>query len=372
MAERPRSTLLGVLGAIACGLAGAQVAGREGSASGSAPPPPPDYSLPKAWAAWPGHASGADVVPPGLTDTPLPESAKADVFFIHPTTYIAGGADNAHYDEPGFTSKQIDQGVLRFQASVFNACCRVYAPHYRQAALGAFLMADEARAEAAYQLAYSDVLRAFDYYLEHENHERPFILASHSQGSLHAMRLLQERIAGHPLQRQLVAAYIIGYYLPIEIGRLGVPVCRTATQTGCFVDWNTVKSGHSDSSREHSRLIWLDGRYQPAAGRTMVCVNPLDWQPDSSAAADLNLGSLPAVRPGEALRPPVARLTGASCEGAALRIDIPHSKRAGFTDVLTLFGSYHIFDYNLFYTNIRVNAVQRLGAWRARGASARP
>ena len=335
----------------------------------SEPPPAPDYSLAQTWAAWPGRPSGADTVPPGMKGAALGDSAKADVFFIHPTTYIAGGGDNARYDEPGFTTKQIDQGVLRFQASAFNACCRIYAPHYRQAALGSFLMADEARAESAYRVAYSDVLRAFNYYLQHENHDRPFILASHSQGSLHAMRLLQERIAGHPLQRQLVVAYIIGYAVPAEIGRLGVPVCRTASQIECFVDWNTQKSGHPDSSREHSRLVWLEGRYQPAGGRPMVCVNPLDWQPDSSATADLNVGSLPAVRPGEPMRPPVARLTGASCEGAALRVDIPFSKRAGFSDVLTLFGSYHIFDYNLFYSNIRANALQRLGAWRAREAA---
>ena len=66
------------------------------------------------------------------------------------------------------------------------------------------------RPRAAFELAYSDVLRAFDYYLAHENHGRPFILASHSQGSLHALRLIQERLAGKPLQKQLVAAYLIG------------------------------------------------------------------------------------------------------------------------------------------------------------------
>ncbi len=30
-----------------------------------------------------------------------------------------------------------------------------------------------------------------------------------------------------------------------------------------------------------------------------------------------------------------------------------HSVTAGFTDILSLFGSHHVFDYNLFYVDIR-------------------
>ncbi|HYM27938.1 MAG TPA: DUF3089 domain-containing protein, partial [Steroidobacteraceae bacterium] len=165
---------------------------------------------------------------------------------------------------------------------------------------------------------------------------------------------------------------IVGYELPLEMEQAGVPVCRSATQTRCFVDWNTVKAGHSDKSREDSRLVWLAGRYQPAAGRPMTCVNPLSWQPGGSAAAALNLGALPGVRPGQELRAPVAHLTGARCEDGVLHIDIPLTERRGFADLLTLFGSYHIYDYNLFYVNIRSNALERINAWHARAGGAEP
>ncbi len=328
-------------------------------------PPAPDYAQPGAWAAWPGRPSAADTEVPGLPDAGLPEAEKADVFFIHPTTYLAGPAPNARFDEPGSTSTQIDRGVLRFQASVFNACCRIYAPHYRQAHLHAFFGNDEAASAQAFEVAYSDVLRAFDYYLANENRGRPFIIASHSQGSLHAMRLLQERIAGQPLQRQLVAAYAIGYPIPFDIERTGLPVCRSPTQTGCLIDWNTVKDGATNRARETTRLIWSAGTYQRAAGRPMFCVNPLNWTLGGTATADLNLGSLPAVRPGADLEAPAIALTGASCSGGDLAIDIPFARRRGFSDALTLMGSYHIYDYNLFYTNIRVNARDRIRAWRA-------
>jgi hypothetical protein len=333
---------------------------------GAAVPPAPDYSKPDAWAAWPGRPGAEKDVPPGLPDVSLPEPQKADVFFIHPTTYLSGDGANARYDEPGRTSEQIEHGVLRFQASVFNACCRIYAPHYRQAALSAFTRADEATASAAFELAYGDVLRAFDYYLQNENHGKPFLIASHSQGSLHAMRLLQERIAGQPLRSRLVVAYVVGYYLPEDLESALVP-CRNAAQTGCFVVWNTVKKNASDSRRETSRLIWLNGRYQYTGTHKALCINPLSWTIAGSAPASSNLGALPGVTASMPLHAVIPNLTGAQCDGAALRVDIPFSKQFGFTDLLSLFGSYHVFDYNLFYTNIRLNARQRITAWRSLG-----
>jgi hypothetical protein len=345
-------------------LAAAIASSADAETQGPRAPPAPDYAHADTWAAWPGRASSADSVAPGLPDASVPDSAKVDVFFIHPTTYLTGREPNARYDEAGVTSSQIDHGVLRFQASVFNACCRIYAPHYRQATISAFLTGDDAQAMAAFELAYADVRRAFDYYLQHENHGRPFIIASHSQGSLHTMRLLQERIARQPLQRQLVVAYAIGYDIPEDIERAGVPVCRAATQSGCLVDWNTVKEGISDSARETHHLIWLNGRYQHIQGRSLICVNPLNWKAGGTAAAQLNLGALPAVRASEALLPPVPELTSARCEAGLLRVSIPIRQRHGFINVMTLAGSYHVFDYNLFYTNIRVNVRERISAYR--------
>jgi hypothetical protein len=332
-------------------------------------PPAPDYAHADTWAAWPGRASTADSVAPGLPDASVPDGAKVDVLFIHPTTYLTGSEPNAHYDEAGPTSSQIDQGVLRLQASAFNACCHIYAPHYRQATISAFLSGDDAQAMAAFELAYADVLRAFDYYLKHENHGRPFIIASHSQGSLHAMRLLQERIARQPLQRQLVVAYAIGYDIPEDIERTGIPVCRSATQTSCLVGWNTVKEGISGRTRAAHHLIWLEGRYQHLDARTLICVNPLNWKTGATAPAQLNLGALPAVRASEALLPPVPQLTGASCEAGLLRVSIPLRQRHGFINVMTLAGSYHVFDYSLFYANIRVNVRARISAYHEAAAA---
>jgi Protein of unknown function (DUF3089) len=334
-----------------------------------ADPPAPDYAQPASWAAWPGRPSGADAVPAGLAVTTLPEADKVDVFFIHPTTDLRSGIGNARYDEPGATGERIARGVLRYQASTFNGCCRIFAPHYRQATIGVFYKADDAQAQAAFSVAYGDVLRAFDYYLAHENHGRPFILASHSQGSLHALRLLQERIAHQPLQRQLIAAYVIGYYLPPNLEQQRLPICQSATATGCLIDWNTVKPGSDDHGHENHHLVWLDGRYQHAVAVGNVCVNPLTWTVGGTGAATLNLGALPAAR-GTELPPVIPQLTGATCNGPRLEVDIPLRNRARFSDALSMLsGSYHVFDYNIFYVNIRENALQRVRSFRDASAA---
>jgi hypothetical protein len=336
----------------------------------AAVPPAPDYSRPDAWAAWPGRPGSVDEIPPGLSAGERHSSRSVDVFFIHPTTYLTGTAANARYDEPGQTEVLIERSVLRFQASAFNDCCRIFAPHYRQAALAAFFHRDAANDSTALSLAYGDVLKAFDYYIAHENHDRPFIVASHSQGSLHALRLLQERVAGTPLQQRLVAAYVVGYFVPRDITQTGLPLCEAATQTGCIISWNTVKPAAAESESRATHLVWLDGRYQRLGNQRIVCTNPLTWTIGTHAPANLNLGALPGVPPSKGLLSVVPALTGADCVNDVLTVDIPLRLRHGFADLLTVFGSYHIYDYSLFYANIRANAVQRAEAFMTGGTSA--
>jgi hypothetical protein len=325
--------------------------------------PAPNYANPDAWAALPGRPSAADVVPPD-SNAGLEAGAPADLFFVHPTTYMAVRAKNARYDEPGATKERIEFNVLGFDAAAFNACCRLFVPRYRQASIASFL-APRPRSLAAFDLAYSDVARAFDYYVSHHNGGRPFIVASHSQGSLHAMRLLQERVIGTALQRQLVAAYLVGWAIPEDIERAGLPVCRSALQSGCVIGWNTVTPTQTLDFMRGRAVFWLDGRYQLLADKDIVCVNPLTWTKDGDAPAVANLGSLPPSRPGEPMGPPIPQMTGAVCEDGVLHVFLTHEIRH-YVGYRSRFGSFHRFDYNLFYVNIRRNAADRVAAFLAR------
>ena len=319
----------------------------------------PDYSQPSAWAAYPGRPSHADDVPAGVSTGGDRDVA---VFFIHPTTYLTPVVGNAPFDAAGEVGARVDDVVLRLQTSVFNACCRIFAPRYRQASLRA-ITSNTAAGYAAAEVAYSDVARAFSQFLN-VNPNRPFILASHSQGSIHALRLLQERIINTPLQRRLVAAYVIGVALPAKIAEVGLPVCASEDAIGCVLTWNSVRRGYEDRRRQEDSVIWWQGSYQAIAGRPLVCVNPLDWRQDSEAPPGANRGAVYSAGRNEPIPAPVPGLTGAWCNNGLLGVEVTLGQRRHFGDVLTLAGIYHDFDYGLFYMNIRANTLVRIAAWR--------
>lgn len=240
--------------------------------------PTPRYADSTAWGALPGHRSAAQQRPPGLTrPAPEPADTVADVFYIHPTTYYWKlGYWNAPLRKRRLR-RYTGRAALRNQASLFADAGRLYAPHYRQATLYAFFTRDTASRRAALGLAYADVKAAFCYYLAHYNHGRPFILAGHSQGTTHALRLLHELVDNDPqLRRQLIAAYLIGRRVrSAEYHHL--PPLHDSLATGGIVAWNTARRGTS---------------FPPYRG--LLVTNPLTWTLDTTAApAVLNRGAVP-------------------------------------------------------------------------------
>ena len=332
-------------------------------------PPQPDYARAESWAALPGAPGMANEVPPGAIGG-VATDPKADVFFIHPTTFLTNTAWNAEFDQGDFTKRQLEEGVLRHQVSAFNACCRIFVPRYRQATLSAFVNPGE-NANKAFELAYSDVLRAFDHYVTQDNRDRPFIIASHSQGSLHATRLLQERIANDPkLRSRLIVAYVVGAAMPDQPAFTTLPVCENPKATGCLVDWNSASGVTVLSLGRRMMVTYGQGRYQLVGNEKWLCVNPLSWDRQTTVPISRNPGSLPIADEGKPLPPLAKGVTGAKCDRGRLVVRIPYAKRKGFRDAMTLFGSYHNQDYNLFYASLRQNVMDRIEAFLKRPSEA--
>ena len=158
--------------------------------------PPPDYADPKNWAALPSKPGLAGYVPRGVA--PAATDSPVDVFFVHPTGYLSGGEWNSPLD-PNSKTEENTNWMMANQASAFNGCCNVYAPRYREGSIFTYFSAPPDLFKKTMDLAYGDVDRAFTYFLAHHSKGKPFILASHSQGTFHAFRLIQERIDGTPL-----------------------------------------------------------------------------------------------------------------------------------------------------------------------------
>ncbi len=165
---------------------------RSESKSEDVDPAPPDYSDLYYWAAHPGKWDYSDSIPSFLNDKTC--DTNVDVFFLHPTTYIRDARNanmNADVDDSAL-NHQTDITTILYQASLFNGNCRVFAPRYRQAHLKAYFQITSEESKKAFDLAYGDLKTAFQYYLDHWNQGRPIIIAAHSQGSMHAVRLLKE------------------------------------------------------------------------------------------------------------------------------------------------------------------------------------
>lgn len=301
----------------------------------------PDYSNLNYWAASPFKYDPSDNVPNDLNDQ-LKDSL-ADVFFIYPTTYTDRKMPmgwNANINNKALNEKT-DNSAILYQASVFNKYCRVFSPRYRQANLNAFYTKDKDSGKAALDFAYEDVRNAFEYYLKNYNHGRPIIIASHSQGTWHAGRLLKEFFERTPLQKQLVCAYMIG--LPVFTNYFSeLTPCEDSTAIGCLVSWRTFEEGYVAPYIEKETL-------------KAYVINPLTWTMDTTfAPADLNKGGI--LRN---FNKAIPGLVHAQIHGNVLWVNKPKF----FGSIFLKTKNFHIADYNLFYENIRENAGRRIRAF---------
>ncbi|HEY6869112.1 MAG TPA: DUF3089 domain-containing protein [Novosphingobium sp.] len=288
----------------------------------------------------------------------------AAVFFVPPTSYF----DRAHWNAP-LRDPEVDRParqMLRGMASAFNASPAIWAPRYRQATFGAFLT-DRPERTRALDLAYGDVRQAFAAFLAAIPADQPIVLAGHSQGALHLKRLLREDVAGRPLARRIVAAYLIGWPVSLahDLPRLGLPACTGPAQSGCVASWLSYAEPADPAAtlEGYARFPALDG--QSPRGTPFLCTNPLTWTIGARAPATLNRGTLVADQG-----------TGsATATGATLRPgQVP--ARCG-TDNFLLIGpppemgdavlpgnNYHVYDIPLFWANLRADVAARLAAWQ--------
>lgn len=285
-------------------------------------------------------------------------SANSAVFFIHPTAYYNGKLGwNGNIAESKLTER-LRKVVLPNHAAPFETQNNIWIPKYRQATLYAMLSQSEDSREAL-NLAYSDIELAFDAFLAARNPNSKFTIVGINQGGLHALRLLQSRVANSHLEQNLLAAYIIDQAVPASLFSTPSPAnmgklqpCTAPKQVNCvfaFVafDENDKKSRETFSLRSS---IWQDNiGYLRLDGKPTLCANPLNGGANSAARAIANLGSVSANNLEEGTSPALLPgVTGARCENGLLLVDParPANLRARRFELGTPFKTP---EYNLFY-----------------------
>lgn len=332
----------------------------------------PDYSMRSNWSGWPGPGNPADRLPLNVEPVPY-EKREAAAFFLHPTTY--GSTD--HYVQPmdhEETKRGTDLGTVSIQASAFNDCCTVYAPRYRQSSLP---YPEEDVGERIFEIGYSDVRNAFLYFLDEIGDEKPFVLASHSQGTFHMVRLVMEEVSGTPLMDRLIAVYAIGHSLPKSVVTEGLPdidFCEDRLQLGCFISWDSYRGDRKPvefmQAAGEREALWNGVDYSGYEERTRICVNPISWVTDDSASdkAD-HLGALPISKQDDygSITDPLSELVANDisvyCGNDSsnwLLVNADRSEKLKTPGLFRFFeGNLHGYDYQYYWADIRQNARDR-------------
>ena len=251
----------------------------------------------------------------------IPEITKdVDTFYIYATEYInssydEGAPDYASLDNPEMLEKV--PGEYMGHASTFADSTNVFVPYYRQAGLryAEEVWKETGSVDEAFSgMPYEDITAAIDYYFENYNNGRPFIIASHSQGSCIAQYVLANYFKEHPeLMERMVDNVVV---LPNSIS-----------------------------------------------------INPLNWKLDDTyAPASENLGSLVV---NEETGEPEIRDIGADAQLVLDRGVVLSNAEFDFDAVpeflKKIFGpeSFHGNDYTFFYNNIKENVAKRVAAYLA-------
>jgi hypothetical protein len=298
----------------------------------------------------------------GTTPAPAPAEQKPGefaVFFIHPTSYFERANWNAPIDHA--ESQRIARIYVRGMASPFNQASEIWVPRYRQATFGAFLTT-EPEGQQAIDAGYRDVRQAFEYFLSSVDPDTPIVLAGHSQGALHLLRLLREEVAASEVAPRIAAIYAVGWPISVEhdLPALGFPACATAAQPGCVMSWSSFAE-----PADPSRLLETYGESRAANGEPrgdspILCTNPLTGMVGGEALAEANLGTLipdAEYTTGEL----VPGAVPARCDARGLLL-IGDPPEVG--DAVLPGNNYHVYDIPLFWRNLQRDVASRVQAWR--------
>ncbi len=291
---------------------------------------------------------------------PVSNDKPVDVFYLYPTSWQKTESSEPNIcdiDNPMMLAAS--NNAYSRQATAFEPVGNIYAPYYRQADAAYTLgLPLEEQEEVIGGIPKTDAFAAFDYYIQHYNNGRPFILAGHSQGSNVLVYLLSEYMKDNPeVYSRMVAAYVIGYSVTEEFMAQNPHLlfAEGPDDTGVIISYNT----------EASQVIGNNPVVLPGA----LVINPISWtRSEELAPAEDSRGSIMLNPDGTVILDSSGQIRRFE-NYADAQIDITKGVLICSTaDVEKLSpgnavfgkGVYHSFDYPFYYYNLRENAANRV------------
>lgn len=327
------------------------------------------YADPAMWFVQPGNGLDAEIrKTPEYAEgsvrtaaTPGGTAPRYAVFFVHPTTYLERAHWNAPLNDGEANSRA--RTMIKGLASPFGEASEIWAPRYRQAAIGAFLTTDPS-ADKAMDAAYYDVKQAFAYFANRIPSDMPIVLAGHSQGSMHLLRMLATDLADSPLKDRVAMVYAIGWPISLQhdLPALGLPACTRPDEAGCVVSWVSFAepADVGQMMKRYDNSPGFDGQKRGASA--ILCSNPLTGRQGGTAPTSANRGTLvpdKEVKNAEL----VTGAVSARCDKRGiLLIGDPPDMGEGVLPG----NNYHVYDIPLFWANLRADVGNRMRTWATR------
>lgn len=211
------------------------------------------------------------------------KAAKIDCFFVYPTVSMDPGWQS------DFVADKMEWDDVKLQFARFGQVCRTFAPIYRQGTLTGLRVASGGAPPSGERPpagvgGYTDVVDAWNYYLQHDNKGRGVVLIGHSQGAGLVARLLASEIEGKPVQKQFISAMVLGSAVMVPPGKdtggtyKSIPLCRAENQLGCVITYASFRD--SNPPPENSRF----GRSRD--GLRAACTNPSNLKDGTAGKPD--------------------------------------------------------------------------------------
>ncbi|MEG2686096.1 MAG: DUF3089 domain-containing protein [Christensenellaceae bacterium] len=201
---------------------------------------------------------------------------KVDVFYVYPTAYLAGEHAKVLCSVDNVGMRIAARMYYAAQATAFEPYANIYAPFYRQADGEYCLRLGIAQqTELISQAPLVDMTAAFEYYMQHDNNGRPFLLVGHSQGAMVLKLFLQTYMSKHPeIQKQMIAAYVIGYSITNEYMQNNphLKFAEKKDDTGVIISYNT----------EAPKISGIN----PVLLEDAICINPISWTRTAQYASE--------------------------------------------------------------------------------------
>ena len=294
----------------------------------------------------------------------FPEITKdVDTFYIYSTMYM--GANEGDPDYATLDNAEVLNGIVvehAIKSSVFEESTNLFIPYYRQFAMkfaAETFMKDGNIDAAIIDTPYVDISAALDYYFEHYNGGRPFVIAGHSQGAAILRLALKRYFKEHPdYYERMVAAYAIGYSITKEDLETNphMKFATGETDTGVIISWHAEGPKNVEANLPLPSVIILnDG----------ISINPLNWKRDETyAPASMNKGSM--VIDEKTYTAEIRDING-DAQVCLARGTVVTNAKAVPNEFEELAGPqcFHQDDYSIFYNNIKENVAKRIAAYKA-------